>query len=81
VPTGLFVYKEMEDKTIHILLDYSLPDYRDLKNAKFIFFTADFMNKKGFKRLITESQHKIHDRYLKKIGFERVEENIFAKTV
>lgn len=81
VPTGLFVYEEIEDETIHILLDYSLPDYRDLKNAKFIFFTTDFMNKRGYKRLVTESHRKIHDRYLKKIGFERVEENIFAKSV
>lgn len=81
IPTGLFVFIEEDKETIHILLDYAIPDYRDLKNAKFLFFTADFMKEKGYKKLITESYHKIHDKYLKALGFERIDEKTFIKTI
>lgn len=81
IPTGLFVFIEEDKETIHILLDYAIPDYRDLKNAKFLFFTADFMKEKGYKKLITESYHEIHDKYLKALGFERLDEKTFIKTI
>lgn len=79
IPTGLFVFVEEDEDAIHILLDYAIPDYRDLKNAKFLYFTADFMQEKGYKKLITESHHKIHDRYLKALGFERIDDKTFVK--
>ncbi len=81
VPTGLFVFIEEDKSTIHILLDYAIPDYRDLKNAKFLYFTADFMKEKGYKKLITESHHEIHDKYLKSFGFERVDDKTFLKKI
>ena len=81
IPTGLFVFEEEDSETIHILLDYAIPDYRDLKNAKFLYFTADFMKEKGYKKLITESHHAIHDRYLKALGFERLDERTFLKRI
>lgn len=81
IPTGLFVFEEEQDDTIHILLDYAIPDYRDLKNAKFLFFTADFMKEKGYKKLVSESHHEIHDKYLKALGFERVDSKTFLKRI
>lgn len=81
VPAGLFVFIEEENDTIHILLDYAIPDYRDLKNAKFLFYTTDFMKEKGYKKLITESHHEIHDGYLRKLGFERIDDKTFLKTM
>ncbi len=81
IPTGLFVYTEEDPETIHIILDYAIPDYRDLKNAKFLYFTADFMKEKGYKKLITESHHQIHEKYLKALGFERVDDKTFLKTL
>lgn len=81
IPTGLFVFVEEDEDTIHILLDYAIPDYRDLKNAKFLYYTADFMKEKGYKKLITESHHEIHDRYLRALGFERIDDKTFLKKI
>lgn len=79
VPAGLFVYREEADDTICILLDYATPNYRDLKNAKFLYFTADFMKEKGYRKLITESHHKLHSGYLKTLGFEKIDDNTYQK--
>lgn len=81
IPTGLFVFIEEDKETIHILLDYAIPDYRDLKNAKFLFYTADFMKERGYKKLITESYHEIHDKYLRALGFERIDNKTFLKKI
>jgi len=81
IPAGLFVFVEEDENTIHILLDYATPDYRDLKNAKFLFYTTDFMKEKGYKKLITESHHEIHDGYLRKLGFERIDNKTFLKKI
>ncbi len=80
-PAGLFVYEEISNDTINILLDYATPNYRDLKNAKFLYFTADFMQEKGYRKLITESPHKLHQGYLKTLGFEKVNNNTFVKKI
>ncbi|MCF8243490.1 MAG: hypothetical protein K9J16_19105 [Melioribacteraceae bacterium] len=76
---GLFIFKEITESKIRILLDYATPDYRDLDNARFIFYTTNFMNKKGYTEAVTESHHKLHDNYLKKLGFEKTGEQTFKK--
>ena len=70
IPVGLFAYKELSSEEILIELDYSIPDYRDLKNARFVYFAqSNHFNKNGYKILRAETEVNAHKKYLNKIGF------------
>ncbi len=82
VPVGIFIYKVRSLDEAEILLDYAIPDYRDLKNAKYLYYAAsEFLKEKGIKNLIAKSEVDKHRNYLKKVGFEEdnENENIFRK--
>jgi hypothetical protein len=84
MPVGLFIYREISETQIKIIIDYSIPDYRDYKNAKFIYNAeSDFLKERGYNELITESSVKIHQKYLLNIGFERDQQNaeLFRKNI
>jgi len=81
-PVGIFIYKVNKEAEAEILLDYAIPDYRDLKNAEYLYYAAsEFLKEKGIKSLITKSSVDKHIKYLKKVGFvENTENNgIFKK--
>ncbi|MCP5061057.1 MAG: hypothetical protein GY936_01155 [Ignavibacteriae bacterium] len=70
IPVGLFVYKEISETEILIELDYAIPDYRDLKNARFVYFAqSKHFSKKGYKTIHAETNVEAHKKYLRKIGF------------
>lgn len=70
IPVGLFAYKELSTDEILIELDYAIPDYRDLKNARFVYFAqSNHFNKNDYKTLRVETEVKAHKKYLRKIGF------------
>jgi hypothetical protein len=70
LPVGLFVYEPQSDGVVNIALDYVIPDYRDLKNARF-FYAANHaaLREEGFRMFAARSGVKAHQRYLRKIGF------------
>lgn len=79
VPAGLFIYVERSPGTIEILLDYATPDYRDFKNARFLYRRdKSSFHKQGYKKLIAKSENPIHIKYLLKLGFEK-EDDFFVK--
>lgn len=70
IPVGLFSYSEINPTEIIIELDYAIPDYRDLKNARFVYFAqSNHFKKKGYKKLIATTNIPAHKKYLTKIGF------------
>ena len=76
IPVGLFAYKEISNEEILIELDFATPDYRDLKNARFVFFAqANHFKKKGYKTLTAETTVSAHKKYLTKIGFSEEPKN------
>lgn len=82
VPVGIFIYKVRSIEEAEILLDYSIPDYRDLKNAEYLYYAAlEFLKEKGIKNLIAKSEVDKHRNYLKRVGFTEDSENknIFRK--
>ncbi|MCK5075262.1 MAG: hypothetical protein KAR38_02750 [Calditrichia bacterium] len=84
MPVGLFIYKNISDEEIEIVLDYAIPDYRDLKNARFVYFAQSrHFQEKGIKKLISKSCVKSHRKYLKNIGFKADNENqdVFIKNI
>jgi hypothetical protein len=82
MPVGLFIYEEISKTQIRIIIDYAIPDYRDLKNGKFIYYAeSNFLKEKGYDELTAESSVKVHQKYLLNIGFVKIAEkqNLFKK--
>jgi len=70
LPVGLFIYKELSPEKIEVLIDYAIPDYRDMKNARFIYDAeSDFLKEKGYKEISAVSTVPKHRRYLLNVGF------------
>ena len=84
LPVGLFIYKELSPEKIEVLIDYAIPDYRDTKNGKFVYYTESiFLKEKGFKEIITKTSIAKHQGYLEKLGFKMDTEkaNLFVKKI
>ena len=76
-PAALFIAEPRDKETLEILLDYVTPNYRDLKNAHFLFGKSKkIFGSKGFKRFITPaSAPPPHQKYLKRMGFRPTQLN------
>ncbi len=78
VPVGLVVLERQPDATIHIKLDYAIPDYRDFKNGRFMVQALSRKFKQeGIRKMVAHSTVPAHRKYLKKIGFKPVNETRF----
>lgn len=73
MPVGLFVFETRADGEIEILLDYVIPDYRDLRNAHYLFSAQEHLSREGFRAWITKTEVPAHRDYLLKLGFRPVE--------
>ena len=67
---GLLVY-EVRGDTLQVHLDYVIPDYRDLRNARFAYDDQrqGFLDS-GYRRYRATSKTNAHGRYLRKVGFQ-----------
>ena len=69
MPVGLFIclpHKNM----LEIKIDFVITEYRDLKNAHYLFHSGgEIFKEQGFKAFIIKSGIDAHINYLKKIGF------------
>ncbi|GMR25674.1 MAG: hypothetical protein BMS9Abin39_0987 [Ignavibacteria bacterium] len=82
IPVGIFIYKIRSSDEAEILLDYAIPDYRDLKNARYLYYAAsEFLKVKGIKNLVAKSEIDKQRNYLKRVGFKEDtgDKNIFRK--
>ncbi len=70
LPVGLFAFEIKKDDVAEIYIDYAVPSYRDLNNAKFLYKTdADFFKKYGCTRVVAYTEIPAHKNYLLKVGF------------
>lgn len=70
LPVGLFVSRTKNQNEAHVIVDYAIPDYRDLGNSKFFFSQhLETLRLCKISRLVAETEEKSHKDYLKKIGF------------
>lgn len=84
VPVGIFVCEFHENGVVEVALDYVIPDYRDLKNANFIYSEkAQQLYKNGFKSFTASSQISVHQGYLKKVGYiqDEHQKDLFRKEI
>jgi len=83
LPVALFAYEKIDKETLKIIIDYTIPAYRDLQNAHFFYSRGlEQCQSDGFRYFITESSVKSHRKYLNKMGFTQAEKsNQFKKEI
>lgn len=72
VPVGVLAVRPGADGGAIVDLDYVIPGYRDLRPGKFLFRRGTIRDVLAVTRLVTEPGSRAHQRYLVKMGFERV---------
>lgn len=70
VPAGLFIAR-MEGDTAIVEIDYAGKDFRDLKNARFLFGPRKgLLLERGIERVVTRADSEVHRKFLERFGFE-----------
>lgn len=77
---GLFLAHRENENVLKVGLDYSIPEYRDYKNGKYIYdsLKKDFMNA-GYHKIVAENDNPKHTKYLKKFGFKKDSTGLLVK--
>lgn len=77
---GIFLAHREGNNTLKVGLDYVVPQYRDYRNGKFLYqgLQARFVND-GFQRIISKGLSAKHEKYLKRVGFEKMDDGLFLK--
>ena len=71
MPVGVVFYESLATDDVEIKLDYVVPEYRDQKNAEFVFrILNEQLSAAGHRSLVVRSQVKAHRDYLVRQGFE-----------
>ena len=77
---GLFLAHREGDDTLKVGLDYSIPEYRDHKNGKYLYESLkESLKKDGYKKVVAEPSSDIHKKYLLKLGFKKDNEGFLVK--
>jgi hypothetical protein len=77
---GFFLAHRSDGSVLNVDLDYVLPEYKDFKNGKYIYFQLkDQFIAAGFTRVVAKGNNKRYFNYLKKLGFTEVEQGIYQK--
>lgn len=81
MPVGLFVANKYDDDTLKVELDYVIPMFRDFKAGKYIYEkNKQIFLTKGYNKLITFSDSLKQDKYLIKMGFNKIDESDTSRT-
>lgn len=71
LPVGLFIGEKRGEGVLKVVLEYAIPDYRDLKNGFYLFDdAAGNFRREGIRTLRAHSTVPEHVRYLRKVGFQ-----------
>ena len=76
VPAGLLIARRMSEYAVEILLDYSIPKYRDYSLGQYQFRQ---LTHKGYHKAVFHGKYEKHIKYLDKMGFIK-EGNNYIKT-
>lgn len=79
VPAGVLVGRA-KDGTLHVDLDYVVPQYRDLKVGRFLFVDeAGYFRRRGFREIVSPAETKKHAGYLGRMGYEPVGDGVMYR--
>lgn len=69
---GIFLAHRQSNDVLVVGLDYVIPEYRDFKNGKFVYYSLrDKFIDLGFKTIKADNNYLQNDDYFKKIGFKK----------
>lgn len=70
-PVGVFIAEPRADGVWHVVLDFVIPGYRDLKLGRFLFQEqAEFFRARGVKEFVIAPRTREFGAYLVQLGFE-----------
>lgn len=73
MPVGVFAFRVASEETAQVVLDYVVPEWRDLRAARFVYSAPhDDLIEAGVVFFEAETRVPGHRKYLKKIGFAPV---------
>ena len=74
---GIFIGKRQKKKKLFVEIDFTIPEFRDLKSGKYIYMqNVCYFENMGIENLVADPHNKKHYQYLKKMGFtEQTTEN------
>ena len=73
MPVGLFVCEPLDCERLAIRLDYVIPEYRDLRNARYLYSTqAGIFKEQGFQELLVRTGSREFETYIRGLGFAAV---------
>lgn len=77
---GFFLAHRANLNELHVDLDYVLPEYKDFKNGKYVYFKLKqkFIDA-GYRSIVAEGNNQRYFKYLKKLGFSELTPGVFAK--
>jgi hypothetical protein len=80
-PVGLFLHTKESEQSHLVLLDFVIPEYRDMKNARWFFQEGmTHLGTRGEVTLRAESTYPAHMTYLKRMGFTTDDSHEFTRT-
>lgn len=77
---GIFIARKVDDKTIEVEIDYVLPEYRDFKNGKFMYYwLSKQFAENGYAKVYASSESKKYNQYLDRLGFTETTNGKYIK--
>ncbi len=79
---GIFLAHKENNNILRVKLDYVIPEYRDLKNGKYIYnkLKNKFIDD-GITTIVASKESTKYSNYLKKIGFKKNTDNTYIKVL
>lgn len=78
---GILIGTE-EKETLKIKVDFVTEKYRDFKLGNYFFNeNTEELKKRGYKKVYSKALHEKHKEYLEKIGFKKVDKDLYEKVL
>lgn len=78
IPAGV-VLAEIDADGAEVVLDYVVPEHRDLRPGRFLWVESDAFTSRGVRRVETTAPTPEHARYLNSVGFERLRDGVWVR--
>lgn len=70
VPAGLLIGRMEPEGRLCVTLDFVIPQYRDFKIGRYLFFgERDFFRARGIREIVSDPGTPAHQAYLRRMGF------------
>lgn len=76
-PVNLVVFNEQANNITEVLLDYTIPEYRDSLNGKYLLSTFKEMSN-NVNQLVVKTASKDHIKYLGRLGFKKNQAGLYV---